>query len=495
MLERRGRLEKPLISNQLVRRFGSSVLLLGALSAPFDARAQTVRYELDSATALQADGWNFVSSGATASYDTTGLTLQSTVGYAEWMLRSQNSPAPPTTGWLGVLPGRGYWVEAKLRVSDATQCQGSGAGLWIDDGKTFIRVLFEANVVHFLSDASRDIAMNTTDAFHVYRVQSLGGRHAQLLVDGKLVLDNPALQAVENGKALMFGDLGGCQSTKTAWDYVAYDTFGARAEPGDSDNDGVANSADDCVLIANADQADADHDGVGDACDVCQLDADNDQDNDGLCANQDACPSDPRNDQDHDGVCDTEECAPFASTRPASGVCPPICSCPFVGNDPFGGFGGGLDQFLTGGSFSGGTSGASGSSSGGTAGGSGGTRTQSGGTTSGAGLGGAAVGGAGGPGGGRAGAESTMAGSASGGSAASSGSGASGGSANDGTAGRLGAGTSSGEAHDESVNEHGGCGCRASHGRLESRGWCALALGFLFARRRRTLRVPFLIQP
>lgn len=38
---------------------------------------------------------------------------------------------------------------------------------------------------------------------------------------------------------------------------------------GDCDGDGVADSADNCPILANADQLDSDADGVGDACDTC----------------------------------------------------------------------------------------------------------------------------------------------------------------------------------------------------------------------------------
>ncbi|HOW72244.1 MAG TPA: thrombospondin type 3 repeat-containing protein [Phycisphaerae bacterium] len=37
----------------------------------------------------------------------------------------------------------------------------------------------------------------------------------------------------------------------------------------DQDGDGIADSRDNCLSVANAGQADADGDGVGDACDVC----------------------------------------------------------------------------------------------------------------------------------------------------------------------------------------------------------------------------------
>ncbi len=67
------------------------------------------------------------------------------------------------------------------------------------------------------------------------------------------------------------------------WDYGAAWQIAALPPP-DADNDGIADSADNCPLTANPGQADADGDGIGDACDNCTLVANADQfdgDNDG----------------------------------------------------------------------------------------------------------------------------------------------------------------------------------------------------------------------
>jgi len=79
----------------------------------------------------------------------------------------------------------------------------------------------------------------------------------------------------------------------------------------DTDGDGVIDSADNCVDIANADQADLDTDGIGDVCD-------DDIDGDGVLNVDDNCPETANADQadgDGDGlgdVCDFE-CGSFSS--------------------------------------------------------------------------------------------------------------------------------------------------------------------------------------
>lgn len=73
----------------------------------------------------------------------------------------------------------------------------------------------------------------------------------------------------------------------------------------DTDQDGIADSADNCPTVANADQADGDADGTGDVCDNCPDDANADQadaDGDGLGDVCDNCAADANADQgDADG--------------------------------------------------------------------------------------------------------------------------------------------------------------------------------------------------
>ncbi|MBT3427326.1 MAG: hypothetical protein HN432_11995 [Gammaproteobacteria bacterium] len=87
----------------------------------------------------------------------------------------------------------------------------------------------------------------------------------------------------------------------------------------DSDLDGVLDTVDNCVAVANADQADFDEDGAGDACD-------DDDDNDGVLDSQDAFPLDAGesvdtdadgtgnnadSDDDGDGVADADDAFPL----------------------------------------------------------------------------------------------------------------------------------------------------------------------------------------
>jgi hypothetical protein len=85
----------------------------------------------------------------------------------------------------------------------------------------------------------------------------------------------------------------------------------------DTDEDGVIDSEDNCLMAPNPDQSDADSDGMGNVCDTCPHDPDNDLDADGICSSQcgeiDNCPdtaNPDQNDADSDGMgdaCDDDD--------------------------------------------------------------------------------------------------------------------------------------------------------------------------------------------
>jgi len=119
------------------------------------------------------------------------------------------------------------------------------------------------------------------------------------------------------GAHMLRGTCWGYNSFKAAASYRVWNADGGPPEEGaivgfrvavvpepDGDGDGIPDSQDNCLTIANPDQNDADGDALGDACDNCPNDVNPDQtdvDGDGLGDVCDGCPDDPN--KSEPGVC------------------------------------------------------------------------------------------------------------------------------------------------------------------------------------------------
>jgi len=121
-------------------------------------------------------------------------------------------------------------------------------------------------------------------------------------------------------------------------DQTDTDTDGAGdACDDDDDGDGVLDPVDNCPMTPNADQADTDGDGLGTACDVCPFDGDNDADADGVCGDTDNCPAVANADQantDGDGAGDACDACRLdaANDVDGDGVCGNVDNCPALAN-------------------------------------------------------------------------------------------------------------------------------------------------------------------
>jgi len=97
---------------------------------------------------------------------------------------------------------------------------------------------------------------------------------------------------------------------------------GSNPPPSDTDEDGVADSVDNCPVVANPGQEDADGDGIGDACDPLT-----DSDGDGVADAVDLCPDTPAG-----TTVDANGCAVAPPDADADGVADDVDNCPATPN-------------------------------------------------------------------------------------------------------------------------------------------------------------------
>jgi hypothetical protein len=121
------------------------------------------------------------------------------------------------------------------------------------------------------------------------------------LLDGTTQSEGTATSAVEPGELLLNADIERDNDL---------DGLGDETQDGDDDNDGHADTADNCPLVANDDQRNTDDDAHGDACD-------SDDDNDAVPdAAETAQGTDPlKQDSDIDGARDDRDNCPATANR------------------------------------------------------------------------------------------------------------------------------------------------------------------------------------
>jgi hypothetical protein len=121
-------------------------------------------------------------------------------------------------------------VEASLKVDPVTQpeCgvfnQRGSVQIWAADPKILLIVGFSTNEICIAYPEEVHYAMDTTDSFHVYRIEAKG-MHVQIYVDGALAIDHVLSVAGGGTRALAFGDGTGYGTSRTQWDYLSYDVF------------------------------------------------------------------------------------------------------------------------------------------------------------------------------------------------------------------------------------------------------------------------------
>lgn len=225
-------------SSRSTRRCWRRLLFVGGAAASLllPAGVSAKMYDLSSDAPLAADGWNLWNESGTQEF-AYGYMQVHAIHFDEWLLDpSSNAP------WFSATDEQGWAIETRVKILSASGCAlylgAIGPGVWIHDGTTLVQLEFHPDHAGIKYPSEHLVAMDTTNDFHVYRLQNLGKKHMQFWVDGKLALDVPQLDGSGDGTIqLDFGDLGGCSTSESVWDYFEYQTSAASA-PGGADGAG-----------------------------------------------------------------------------------------------------------------------------------------------------------------------------------------------------------------------------------------------------------------
>ena len=117
-------------------------------------------------------------------------------------------------------------VEANLKVDPHTQpnCDNNGGSvvIWANDRVNLIIFGFSTNEICISYPEEVHFAMDTTNAFHVYRIENKGA-HVRVFVDGNLAINHVFRFLGSGSQTLLFGDGTVYGTSLTKWDYFSYD--------------------------------------------------------------------------------------------------------------------------------------------------------------------------------------------------------------------------------------------------------------------------------
>lgn len=200
------------------------------LVTALDASTSMVAAEDTTAVTLDFDTlpgapWQHADEGGSASVSGGVMTIETPTFY-EFLLWN------PDGAWHeNVDNARGWAIEARLRVDAATAslCAGcSAVQIWANDHTILLIVGFSTNEISIAYPDLVHFPMDTTDAFHTYRVTAKG-MHVTVAVDGVVAIDHILSWPGGGSEVVSFGDGDGSGYSKSYWASFSYDV-GAPAE-------------------------------------------------------------------------------------------------------------------------------------------------------------------------------------------------------------------------------------------------------------------------
>ena len=122
---------------------------------------------------------------------------------------------------------RGWVIEASLKVDPSTEprCDDRGSvQIWANDHTNLVIIGFSTNEICIAYPDNVRFPMDTTNSFHIYRIESKGNR-VQVYVDGDLRIDHTLSWTGGGSNILNFGDGVGGTTSRSYWDYFSYNVF------------------------------------------------------------------------------------------------------------------------------------------------------------------------------------------------------------------------------------------------------------------------------
>lgn len=148
----------------------------------------------------------------------------------------------PSADWDAAVVDGNWAVEARVHLieqSATTVVDRGGVHLGASDGARYFLLVLHPDKIEFLEvggagpfAGTSSFAMDTTDGFHVYRME-VSGPEVDVFVDGTLVM-SATNGGSTSGKVFAFGDLFYENGSLSDWDYVSFEGFTPVSNDGSS---------------------------------------------------------------------------------------------------------------------------------------------------------------------------------------------------------------------------------------------------------------------
>ncbi len=115
-------------------------------------------------------------------------------------------------------------MDATNPAEECNDTPGTSLKIWAHDHTNLVIFGFTTEEVCIAYPDNARFSMDTTNAFHVYRIESRG-RSVRVYVDGELKINHTLTWTGGGSDVLTYGDGHANGMTRSYWDYFSYDVF------------------------------------------------------------------------------------------------------------------------------------------------------------------------------------------------------------------------------------------------------------------------------